>query len=231
MKTLIPSPLLLLALLLLSSGCQEETPTLKKPTQLGLRLSLGTDYLPPSDGLTLKEGHLVLSSIVLKGERLEGEPFQFERNFPGGLSVDFDGAEALDDLVFDVPMGDYRQLTVVLETVDGANGPSCWIGGQYQWLNPPRATAAVELSWQRVGRFEVDLLAGTHTRVLDEQPQAPQIVFQPYGWLTTTDPNKWDRADYDNTAQGRLMRINKIDNNNLFALADPLWGTLLTTQW
>lgn len=230
MKATIPFLLCLLTTLLLESGCQKPNTDLKTPTQLGIRLGLGADYQPPADGLSLTEGYVRLTRIALRGERVEGEPFQFERQFEGGLTVDFNAAQALEDLVFDVPMGDYKHLIATLEAAPSA-GNSVAVYGEYEWIQPTSAIATVAMTWERACRWEIDLLAGSQNRMLDEQAQAPRLVFQPYAWLATTDPNKWDRADYTTSAQGRLMRINALHNTNLFGAADPLLGTFVTTQW
>lgn len=231
MKRIVPTSLFVLMALLCWSSCQKTAVDLKSPTQLGIRLGLGTNYLPPADGLTLTEGYLRVTSIELKGSRVEGEPFVFKRKFPEGIRVSFNALHAMDELVFDVPRGDYNELVVILVVEAQVAQPTLWLEGAYVWAPPLNANAVVQAQWRRACRFEVNLLGVGGNRILDEQPTAPQLLFQPYAWFADTDAIKWDRAYYFTTGQERIMPINAQDNNDLFAAADRVLGDLLTTQW
>lgn len=231
MKRIIPIALCVLMAILCCSSCRQPTVDIKSPTQLGIRLGLGTDYLPPADGLTLTEGYLRITGVELQGIRAEGAPFTFKRQFPEGLKVPFNTIEALEDLVFDVPRGTYKELVAVLEIEAQSTRPTLWLEGEYNWTRPTVATAIVQAQWQRAFQFEVDLLETSGHRVLDEQPMYPQLVFQPYAWFADTDASKWNQAYYLTTVQGRILPINTQDNNDLFMVADRVLGDLLTTQW
>lgn len=231
MKYRVPTSLFALMALLCWSSCQKPAVDLKSPTQLGIRLGLGTDYLPPADGLTLTEGYLRVTSIELKGSRVMGAPFAFKRKFPDGIHVPFNVPNALVELVFDVPKGDYNKLVAILEVEAQATRPTLWVEGTYTWAPPLNASAVVQAQWRRACRFEVNLLGTGGHRTLDEQPTAPQLLFQPYAWFADTDVIKWNHAYYFTTSKGRIMPINAQYNNDLFIVADRVLGNLLTTQW
>lgn len=231
MKRSLPIAFCALMAILCWSSCQKPAVDLKSPTQLGIRLGLGTDYLSPVDGLTLTEGYVRVTGVELQGVREEGEPFAFKRQFEEGLMVRFNATDALEDLVFDVPRGNYKELVAVLEVEAQPAQPTLWVEGAYHWTRPTVATATVQAQWRRAFRFEIDLLSASGNRILDEQPVYPQLVFQPYAWFADTDASKWNQAYYRTTVNGRILPINTQDNSDLFLVADRVLGDLLTTQW
>lgn len=228
--TLRTSASLLLSVLLWSS-CGKSNLHLKAPTQLGIRFGLGADYLPPADGLTLDKGHFILSAFEIKGVRTEGEVFTFNRTFSNGLRVDFNAPNALEDLVFDIPMGTYRSLSVSFDLLEQPTQPSCEVVGQYEWAGPFSSIADVKVRWMRACHFETNLIAVGQERRLDASEQVPQLVFQPYAWFADTGPDKWNHADYRTDPEGRVMNVDANNNSNLFAVADDAIGQTITTQW
>ena len=100
----------------LVAACHKES--LKEPVSVNITIDMNR-LSDPFHSYHFEEGVMLIQSIRLLGDRVEGQDIDFLREFPDGLFLSMNGQIHLDDLGFDLPQGEYDSLN--LEIVTGNN--------------------------------------------------------------------------------------------------------------
>lgn len=222
---LLITGLLTIGLLLASCGKDD---ILKEPTQVGVCFALNSAGVGGSDRLALNTGHVILGSIEVEGQRKRGASFHFKRTFPTGLRFDFNTTNRVEELVFDLPQGEYENLTVRFSTLEQAGNPCLMVGGSYDYRQAINGSAWVDISWGSSKRFERTVTTqGTPIFTLDEQSKMITFSIQPKLWFQNISEVKLEQAHCTNHPRGQVMLINQTNNGNMFQTIDLELGTTL----
>jgi hypothetical protein len=223
-------PLLLWATLILfiASGCAKDD-VLKNPTSVKVHFALNSAGVGGSDRLALTSGHLVLSEIELSGQRVEGEAFSFRRTFPNGLHYDFGVNNNSEELLFDLPQGEYELLEVTFKTLEGGQEATLLVQGTYGFAQSNN-NALVNIAWKSSRAFQKHVLTTNNQPnfTLAETPKTVTFTIQPKLWFREVTEIKLEQAHCTLEPQGLFMRIDQTSNSNMFQVLDEALGTTLT---
>lgn len=229
MHKALPIILVLFTLTLLLTGCAKDD-FLKEPTQVGVQFALDPTGVGGSDRLAINSGYIVLGAVEIKGKRQEGEDFTFKRSFPNGVRLDFNATNRVEDLIFDLPQGNYEQLTVHFSTLEQGNNP-CWmVLGEYVYQQPINGSAWIDIAWSSQKSFErvVKTKQGSAAFTLGESSKMIQFTIQPKLWFKDISEVKLEQGICVSQPRGQVMLINPNANNNMFQVINAALGTTLT---
>lgn len=218
----------LLTLLLSLTACNKDE-FLKEPSSVGVRFVLNSAGVGGSDRLELNNGYIVLGTIEIEGQRKEGAPFSFSRTFPNGLRFDFNTTNRVEDLVFDLPQGEYEELVVRFTTLDNATSPCLLVAGRYAYQQVAQGSAWVDVAWTSRKEFEqiVTTVQGQPNFTLEEDAKMIAFSIQPKLWFKDISEAKLEQAFCINQSRGRVMLIDQGSNDNLFQAINSELGTTL----
>ncbi|MFK7798799.1 MAG: hypothetical protein AB8E82_15215 [Aureispira sp.] len=218
----------LLTIGLFLSSCGKDD-LLKEPTQVGVCFALNSDGVGGSDRLTLNTGYVILGSLEIEGQRKRGASFHFKRTFPTGLRFDFNATNRVEDLLFDLPQGEYENLTVRFSTLEQAGNPCLMVGGNYTYRQAINGSAWVDISWGSRAYFERTVMTtqGTPIFTLDENSKMITLSIQPKLWFQNISEVKLEQARCTTQPRGQVMLIDQTNNDNMFQTIDVALGTTL----
>lgn len=218
----------LLTIGLLLTSCSKDN-IFKEPSQVGVCFALNSGGVGGSDRLALSNGYVILGSMELEGERKRGASFHFKRTFPTGLRLDFNATNRVEDLLFDLPQGEYEKLTVRFSTLAQTGNPCLLVGGNYAYRQAASGSSWVDISWESSKSFEciVTTTQGTPIFTLDENSKMITLSIQPKLWFQNISEIKLEQAYCTTQPRGQVMLINQNNNNNMFQTIDVELGTTL----
>ncbi|MGH1335538.1 MAG: hypothetical protein ACRBFS_05365 [Aureispira sp.] len=228
MNKTLPTIIGLLTLLLLLTGCAKDD-ALKEPSKVGVRFALNSTGVGGSDRLELSAGYVTLGAIEIEGERTEGDAFIFKRTFPSGLRIDFNATSSVEDLLFDLPQGEYENLKVRFTTLEQSNTPCLMVLGKYGYRQPANGSTWVDIAWRTGKTFErvVTTVQGAPTFTLEEASKTITFSIQPKLWFQGISEVKLEQALCTSSTRGQVMLIDPITNDNMFQVIDLELGTTL----
>lgn len=219
-------PLPLIALLLLSVFSCEKEAAFKNPTTVVFSFEKEATSVGGPDLLTLDAGYIVLGSFSVFGERTGAEDFTFTRTFEDGLRIPLGHTTTLSDLQFDLPQGNYDEITISFETYEDGN-INLFVEGQYQYLNPLKSPSDVHLELVASKTFEVEVTneVGEKTFKLDETvKETPTVILDPKKWFIGIVDNDMAAADVNVTNNQQLIVLNSSNNLSVFNKVDNQVG-------
>lgn len=185
--------LIILFVPLLLASCKKNE--LKKPAEVQFRVvmeSSGTTN--PSSHLSFTNGHLNLGKIEIEGERVEGDPVLFTRDFSSGLFVNIGSTNGLSDLKFDIPQGTYDSFELVYETFSQGTEKAIQIDGLYE--NQSQQNIPFRFEFNAVEDFPLSADEdGSSQIILDKEvAENPLISLNPGFWFETVGISLWENA-------------------------------------
>ncbi len=228
MSRTIPTVFLLLVILLLGTSCGKDD-LLKEPSPVQIRFALNSTGAGGSDRLALTSAYIVLSEIEVEGVRQEGEDFSFRRDFPTGLRLDFGATGLVEDLLFDLPQGDYEYLSIRFKTWENGQDPSWMVQGDYRYQQPGQGNALVDIVWKNSKTFERNITntQGQQQFTLGTEAETVTFSIQPKLWFKDISEVKLEQALCTNQPRGLVMLIDQTNNDNMFQVLDLELGTTL----
>ena len=206
--------LVLLSVLMLTS-CKKNA--LKKPTDVDIVMDI-TRGQSGTNELEFTSGTIYLESFEFAGTRVEGEPFEFEREYPSGLAINFDPNQAIEDLHFDIPQGEYLSLEVEFETYAESQN-SIELNGIY--TNSSQVTYPVRFELVSDQNFSIsgESEDGSGTIQLNKDiAEMPVIELDPIYWFDIITANMWDNADLVDVNGTPTILINENENAAIYDL-------------
>lgn len=228
MHKILPTILGLLTVAALLTGCAKEN-VLKEPTKVGIQFVLDPSGAGGSDRLALHSGYVVLEAVEIEGKRQEGAAFTFKRSFPSGLRLDFNATNRVEELLFDLPQGEYEQLLVRFSTLGQTTSPCLMVLGEYAYSQPVNGSAWIDIAWSSQKSFErvVTTAQGSVAFTLGQEPKMIQFTIQPKLWFKDISEVKLEQGICVNQPRGQVMLINSITNDNMFQVINSELGTTL----
>jgi len=191
--------------------------SLKKPVSLDFKIDIDRSYNGPGD-LVFQKGGIVLAAVAIKGKRSEGDDIDFYRSFDTPIYIDFDSVETNTQLHFDLPQGNYTELTVTCFSAATTSTNNLTVEGLF---TPPDAGAST-----RTVLFEVDLPAtfALETEALNseslafksEQPKIATIKLYPLKWFRPVLAQSLNNAQTRTIDNKTTIPINKSENLSIF---------------
>lgn len=226
MSKILPTVIGLLTLLL--TGCAKDN-VIKEPSQVEVYFALDSTGVGGSDRLTLNSGSIVLQEIEVEGKRKKGKTFQFRREFPNGLHLDFNTTNRVEELIFDLPQGDYEQLMIRFTTLEQSTKGCLMVLGKYTYRSSTDGSVWVEIAWNSRKVFEqiVKTTEGVQEFTLGKHPKRITLSIQPKLWFKDVSELKLEQAFCKDHSHGQAMPINNGYNENVFQAIDAALGTTL----
>lgn len=110
---------ILVLLLVTATGCRKNE--LKRVSEVAFKVDVNRNS-SANGNIVFSGGTIVLASFEIEGVREEGDPIDFSRSYPSGLSINFDPNNAVQEIDFDIPQGVYTSLEIEFEILaDGLN--------------------------------------------------------------------------------------------------------------
>lgn len=95
-----------------STSCEEDE--LKVPVKVNIAFDMNTFEMEDEDKgdpvLTIDEGYLVINTIEIDGDRVEGEDYSFTSYYDPSLLVELHEELASQDVIFEFPQGIYKNI-------------------------------------------------------------------------------------------------------------------------
>lgn len=187
----------------------------KKPTKVCFTADLmGATVL--EGALTLKKGHLVVSSFEFDGKRTEGADVYFVKDYTGEFKVPF-GEEPLRDLSFDVPQGIYTEIDVKVVSKN-EQLPNLVVDGVFEGAKIGSRAIRFELNQSKTfliagedlvsNNKEVDLMETTKAKAI--------ILLDPSPWFVALEEHNLEQAKTVSIDGKKTILINKTTNSKLY---------------
>lgn len=206
------------------SGCQEK-PKWKRPTTVALDFKLEAPGNGGPGTLTFTEGEIHISEITILGKLESGENYEFSRDFPQGLVVDFSNPALLDDLKFDIPQGNYTELKIHFQTM--VNNQTILAKGIFDYNNPNKSDAIVTFEVDSIRVFDLLVTSAqgnSFLSILEGNSNNISILLNPPYWfknVTSTMVNNSSSTIMNNQTH---ILINRLTNTNIYQAAEARIG-------
>jgi hypothetical protein len=214
-KRWIHGAFLVLLLVVINAGCRKNE--LKQATDVAFKLDVNRD-ISPNGTIVFTGGTIVLASFNIEGERQEGDPINFSREYASGLSVNFDPVSAVQEIDFDLPQGVYTSLEIEFETFgDGVN--SIVVLGTYTNMNSDEIPLRFEFPASETFSISAESDSGADLIVLDaDTPSSALIELDPIYWFDIVPVNMLENADLINLQGVMTLLINENENDDIYDL-------------
>jgi hypothetical protein len=190
---------------------------LKQPTTVSFNIDINRST--SGDGtIVFESGTIFLSSFSVEGERQEGDPIAFAREF-NGLAVDFSASSQVSELQFDIPQGVYTELEVSFETFDDNGDYTIVTNGWY--TNTGGTDIPIRFEFSSSETFEItgEDSANSGLIVLEKDiPASALIQLDPIYWFDILTINQLENATLTAINGTPTILINESTNTNLYDL-------------
>lgn len=196
-------------------GCEKYQ--LKQPTEVSFKIDINRSSAQ-SGNLVFDSGTIILSNFKVDGERQEGDPISFIKNFPGGKLANFSPSANISELDFDIPQGVYTDLRIrfSIETIEGK---SIVVNGTYTNLVGTDIPVVFEFGSSETFEIESEDSSNSGVIVLDkDQPSNALIELDPVFWFDILSINQLENANLTTIDGVSTMLINEESNENLYDL-------------
>ncbi len=189
---------------------------LKKPTKVTFKMDINRN--PSTQGhLIFTDGNILIEDFSINGERKEGEPISFKRTFPQGLNINFDQNNNINDLIFDIPQGDYYSLIVTFSTKYNNGNSNITVKGTY--TNSSGIT--IPLLYEFKDEDNISIIGeddeGNATIVINKDvPVNTFIQFDPVYWFATISNNLFDNAVLTDLNGTQTIVVNSTTNEQIY---------------
>ena len=206
--------IIIIALLLIFNACGDERDKWKQPSAVDFRIDLNREATN-SGNLRFIGGSIVLSEFSFEGERLQGEDYYFDKPFPEGLEVKLSSSNAPPELKFDIPQGNYTQITIEFEA-ETEDDKSIIIEGTYTNSSGTSYPVLLEIEADEIFTVIAKDASGGREIVLNKDiPSTATIILDPVYWFGHVSTSMLDNADLVEL-NGRLtILINEEENEDI----------------
>ena len=209
----------ILAFILILPSCNKID--LKKPTSVNVKFDIST-ATQQTNSIVIKDSELTLQNFNISGERIEGEGIDFTRELSEPLIIDLDGETLVDELYFDLPQGEYTELIVEFENIEGNEESSLTILGKYKLSFGPNVDVIFELEEEQLFTLYCEDLNQSDLLVLYKNiEQTISIELDVIYWLNSITDTDLDNAtitpgNNGNGLGNSTIFINQTNNVSLY---------------
>lgn len=188
----------------------------KQPTQVCFDLNIEEETI--MDGsLSFKQGYLMIESFKFDGKRMQGADVYFTKYYEQVLNTSF-GENNIEDLTFDVPQGNYKEikLEIVSETKD--ENPNLVIHGFYKDKSGKSYPVCFELD--KMETFTIvgkDLVENAeHIDLVQTAKTKASILLNPTRWFEGLTKSTLEKAEKVSVEGKTTILINNTINQQLY---------------
>lgn len=209
MRSIRLSPLILFALFMLISSCQEED-----STGISLEFDINKNIVNYRSGgdLQFTDGFITITEIVFDGDLVGGESISISDE----SRVVYDFGSGTAENVIEIPEGTYNDIYLGIELLDENDNPSLVIEGTYEKAADGQVYP-IRFEFNSGEVFEAEAASGT---VLPNTTAIAKITFDPHAWFAGVSFNRLENARVNNEG---VIVISENSNEAIFDLvADGL---------
>lgn len=212
MKRRIPPYLnsFLIAIVFSVAACSKAD--LKKPTTVRFGFKYNSTL---ESGFHFTQGNANISNIVIEGYRVEGDDIYFSRPFSSPISTDLNGSSEIQDFVFDIPQGEYNQLSFSCLLKNASDIPSLSISGMYHGSVVP---VNITFNLDTDQFFDLTVLGKNQNQVVlnHEQSRTADVVFNTDYWFSSITNTMMDNAVVETVNGLDHVTISSTQNTTIY---------------
>lgn len=181
------------SILVVSVSCTKRQ--LKKPVEVNFALTINKSFAD-EQAIKMTQGEIYLSEFNVSGTRLKGEAIDFTRDFETPFFVSLTNSGEEDELNFDIPQGEYEELTISFETPDDSDLPVMILEGIYKPLSGPVKSVILEVSGKSKFSMQAEDVNSAAAIELDKK-EAKKITIEldPIHWFSEVPVSMLETAD------------------------------------
>jgi hypothetical protein len=182
----------ILSLSLLIISCNKSD--LKKPTSVNIEFNTNTSTIA-TNNINLESSEITIQEFFIRGKRVKGENINFTKHLQSPLNIDLEGNKTIDELFFNIPQGNYTELSVEFENILTTIEPSIIIEGNYKLTSGPIVDVIFEMSQVQEFTLNCDFKNQSDIIILDKNiEQNISIELSPVTWLNSITNSELENA-------------------------------------
>jgi len=186
---------------------------LKKPTSVKFGFKANSTV---ESGFHFTQGNVNVSNIMIEGNRVEGDDIYFNRPFDNPIETDLNGSSEIKEFQFDIPQGEYNQLSFSFLLKKTADLPSVSLSGKYYY----QTNTPVDVSFQLDSDQYFDLLVSAKNQdqvILNhQQSRTGDVIFNLDYWFGAITHSMMENATVENINGLDHVTISSIENVNIY---------------
>lgn len=206
----------LIFLINLSVSCKKKR--LSKPVDVNFKMDINRSK--SSNGkLIFNNGTINIAEFNVEGSRIEGEDIAFSRSFNNGLTISFDPNNEISELKYDIPQGEYTELTVSFDTYEDSNDKTIVVNGTYTTSSGDDVPIKFEFMSSEYFSVSSEADDGSETIILDKDVASSSLIkLDPIHWFGGISTTTLDNATRTNVNGAQTILINDEVNGDLYDL-------------
>lgn len=199
---------------ILMASCKKNQ--LKKPTEVSVKMDINRSQ-SDNGSLVFSSGYIRIAEFYIDGIREEGAPVSLSQEFEQGLVINFDQQNFVDELMSNIPQGNYTDLKVGFDTHEGDDEPTIEVHGQF--TNSSSQTFPLIFQFMSSEYFLIkgEKPGGSNQIVLDKSiPTILDVVLDPIYWFDIVSQNMLDNANTYDINGVETVVINEEKNETIY---------------
>lgn len=202
----------------------------KQPTSLCFEVSFATEYAL-NDRIHYTGGSLALESFTLEGKRTEGGDVFFTKDYDPAVFIPLGNGQH-DALIFDVPRGEYTQLSL-LWVSQQRDRPDLSIEGTYKTTQGDVIPFRIELPLIAPLNIQHADQAGSGRAAVGLAVEKTQgrIQLETGHWLSLQQAEQLDHADLVEEDGRSILLISRTKNVALYKVVLQAFAKMTQYNW
>ena len=189
---------------------------LKKPTEVSVYMDINRDVNDDAS-LVFTSGFLILEEFEMEGTRQEGAPVKMKREYPTGYRVDFTNSMPVNDLILDIPQGNYTELEISFDTYKEDGMVNLYVMGVYTNGASLSYPVVYEFKDKEKWKIKSESDSNGDLIVLDKNKPADSFIeLDPQYWFDTVSSSQWDAADLTLVEGVETILVNEDVNSTIY---------------
>lgn len=206
--------ILVVGVVLLAVSCKKSQ--LKKPTEVSMYIDINRST-NDDESLVFSNGFIIIDEFEMEGTRQEGAPVSMKREFVEGYKIDFTNSLPIDELILDVPQGNYIDLEIGFNTHKVKDVPNIRVEGVY--TNASSVSIPVIYEFEAKEKFKIKGKSKDDMPIITldkDKPADSFIELDPLYWFDTVSPTMWDAATLTDVDGVGTILINEDLNTTIY---------------
>jgi hypothetical protein len=198
-------------MILLITSCTKTE--LKKPTEIKFGFKANSNV---ESGFHFTQGSVNVCHITIEGNRIEGDDIYFNRPFDTPIETDLNGSSEIQEFRFDIPQGEYNQLSFSFLLKESNEMPSINLKGMYHSDTNPPVSVSFQLDNDQY--FDLVVSAKEQNQVIlnHEQSRTGDVIFNLDYWFGAITHSMMENATIENINGLEHVAISSVQNVNIY---------------
>lgn len=187
---------------------------LKKPVDVNFALEMvATEAQNP---FHIQGGEINLVNFDVSGDRIEGDDISFMRSFPENLTTDLNGSGEIKELDYDLPQGDYTDISLSFSAKSNQTQSALIVYGKY--INGGfNANVELEIEDQLDFIITGEESGGQNLITLDKSmAKKVDVQLNVAHWFSSVSEQMWTSADLSIENNQDVIVINSTTNQDIY---------------